>query len=275
MFCNDSLSELDRARVFNRYVISMIKNEHLFDDVTEDKSYLLFTYKFGDDEFIYNGVFDFKQLQDQFEQADEIGENHFKFFIEQLKLTPSNEDNQIYICIFHYGPRNGFHPSIYGFEKTIIEKWDDTLMFGPPPDVSEYNPWFSNKGIKSLLNWERLGDNKAFFDDVPAQYVPVMISNQCKNEKKKHYINIDIFLNDCKKALVPNDMQELIKCEFEKGNLFIVNVINYLINYFLLVRVNKNDTDKYTFTFISSPNDTSLEMPSHKPSGLKSLHLKK
>jgi len=266
MFYNDTISELDRCRVFNLYVVPALNEldnrsdakKKIFADVTKDKSYILFTYKFSDDTFKYEGTLDFKELHDRFKKADEIGDNHFKNLTKTLNIKLNNKDNKLYICVFHYGPRESFHPSIYSFEKTIIDQWDDSLYFSPPPEESEYNQWFSNQMIKNLIDLEKLKTMKSQFDQLPRQTVPAFIWNISKDTNGKiYYVNIDNYIKACNKALVPTDMQKLIIDEHAKCNdtqrLFIVNIINYLRDYFLLIKIDQNQ-----LTLISSPNDESL-----------------
>jgi hypothetical protein len=260
MFYGDTISEEDRARVFNIYVVPALDEsdpvnpdkKKIFQTVTQEKSYILFTYHFSDDVFQYEDTFSLNELQNQFTSADETGPNHYQYFIKQLNISADNHENKLYICIFQYGTHEGFHPSMYSFNKTIIDEWDSSLIMDPPPEKSQYNPWFSNKIIKSMINWDQI--KKMSFDEKPKDSIPVIIiTTASESPMEFYYINCDSYIKACNKALVPLDMQTLIKEEYQKGNLLIVNVINYLRDYFLLVRI-----DQENLTFIPSPNDKSL-----------------
>src|SRR5258708_10580019 len=88
---------------------------------------------------------------------------------------------------------------------------------------------------------------------LPSGSVPVFLFDMAREGAQELiYVDCDLYLAECNRALVPLDMQILIKKEYEKGNLLIINVVNYLKDYFLLVRIIE---DK--FTFISSPGDNS------------------
>lgn len=258
MFYNDSISELDRCRVFNLYIVPALKDKTIFQNVTQEKSYILFTYQFSNDIFKYEQTLNLTDLHKQFKQADETGNDHYHSFIKQLKITPNNRNNKLYICIFQYGPRDGFHPSMYSFDQTIINEWDDAIMLGEPPKTSTYNAWFSNKIIRNMVNWDHMKTITAKFDQQSEGTVPVMII-RASNDNEIRFFHADFkeYLKECNKALVPLDMQKLITDEYLKGHLLIINVINYLRDYFLLVKI-----DQDTFTFISSPNDQTLSKES-------------
>jgi len=254
MFSNDSISEQDRSRVFNLYIVPALNDKKILKNVTQEKSYILFSYRFSDDLFKYEQTLNLTELHDQFKQADETGSDHYHSFIKQLKIKPKNPHNKVYICVFQYAPCDSFHPSMYSFDQTIVDDWNDSIMMGEPPKTSNYNVWFSNKIIKSMIKWDQMKTITATFDQAPEGTVPVMIIKASNdNEMGFYHVDYEKYLKECNKALVPLDMQKLIADEYRKGHLLIIHVINYLRDYFLLVK-----TEQETFTFIRSPNDPSL-----------------
>jgi len=263
MFSNDVPTEIQRCRVFNIYVIPTLQeNKAIFDEINKNKNHILFTYDFRKDKFDYNGVFDLKDLHNKFIEADEdIGISHYKSLTQQLSARENDGDTNFYIAIFHYGAKGYFHPSLYKYEIDDIKIWEYVEMMGEPEEHVQFNPWFSNKILKHSLDWDKMGELVNLFDSVPEDSIAVMTIDNCREKNKMYYYDFKKYLDACNKALVPLDMQQLMKDEYEKGkNLMILNMINYLEDYFLLARVNKQPItgDKYTFTFISSPGDTSL-----------------
>ena len=263
MMYNDSINELDRYRVLNLYIIPALVDKKIFLELTEQKNIILFTYQFDNDIFNYRGIYDRKELKNQLQKANlqedddgdiqEFDNSHYEYFKKQFDLT---EHSKFYICVFHYAPRGSFHPSLYSFQKSAIDQWHTVLTFGQPDETSTYNRWFSNQTIKEMVNWEILGNMQSISD----HQCTVLIMDSCKDTNQFGTIDINDYLKACQKALVPIDMQKLIEDESKKGNLLIINVINYLRDYFLLVNVKKNTDNKHIFTFIPSPNDHSLNL---------------
>jgi len=263
MFSNDNLSEIDKYCVFNTYIVPALVTGESFKQITQTNRYILFTYKFSTDAFTTEGVFDLDGLRKKFEEAN--GLDNFNVLTAQLGITSgggiinANKKNNIYICVFQYAPRNSFHPSMYQFESTFPTTCKSDLYCDIAPTTSVYNRWFSNKYVKSLIEWDSIGTQTKFFDEVPENYILVTIINMCADTEKMLYKNFDDYYMDMCKALVPVDMRDLIKSEYAKGSMYLINVVNYLNNYFLIAHVNKSSKDKYTFTFVSSPNDYSLD----------------
>src|SRR5438874_4420483 len=110
MLYNDSLSELDRSRVFNIHIVRSLNGvdekgkKKIFQNVTRDKSYILFSYHFDGNLFKYKNTYNLIDLKTQF-LSEENGLDHYDSFLDQLEITPDNPDNKLYICVFHYGPR--------------------------------------------------------------------------------------------------------------------------------------------------------------------------
>jgi hypothetical protein len=255
MFNSDNLSEIDKYRVFNMYVVPAIASENLLNQITQTKCYILFTYKFADDTFVTDGIFNLKDLRDKFMKVD--GLDSYDSLTTQLNVTPKNPENNIFICVFQYAPRNSFHPSMYRFDKSFKNTFKADMYNDIALKTSVYNKCFSNKFIKGLIDWNNICASKSFFDEVPANYVIVTKFDMINDTEKSFYINFDDYYMAVRQSLVPVDMRKLIKREYKKGNLYIIEVTNYLTDYFLLVHVDKSK-DTYSFTFIPSPNDSSM-----------------
>lgn len=250
---SDLLDEHDRCRVFNTYVIPALKDT--FDQLTDTKTSILFTYDFSTDIFEFKGIYDFNALKEEYTTVG-YGDL-FTSAIKQLRITEKNAHNNINICVFQYAPQGSFNPSLYKFGKNICEHIND-IALKPEiiPSTSSYNRWFSNEMIKSRLNWDVLPVK--LFDNV-GDGLLLILFNDIKDERQSGTCSLDSYIKACENALVPTDMIDLIKVEYKKGNLLIINVVNYLKDYFLLVHYNI-DGDKVTYTFVSSPNDDSLQL---------------
>lgn len=245
----DLLDEYDRCRVFNTYVVPALKDA--LNQLTDTKTSILFTYDFSTDIFEFKGIYDFDGLKEEYNKVDYL--DLFTSATKQLKITKKNANKKINICVFQYAPRGSFNPSLYKFGKNILNN-DISLKPSVIPTTSSYNRWFSNDMLKSRINWEVL--NIKLFDDV-GDHLVLIIFNDIKEDMTSGYCTLDSYVKACEDAIVPTDMIDLIKEEHGKGNLLIINVVNYLKDYFLLVHY-KIDGDKVNYTFVSSPNDDSL-----------------
>ena len=259
MIKSDILSESDRYRVFNLFVVPYLSNKKIFKKVTKDNSYILFNFCFDRELFKFDGVHDLETIHDLFKKADATGSDHYVRIEKQLGLNSENINDKLYVCVFHYAPRHDFNPSVYSFEKSIMSEWNDSVQYDTEVGKSVYNEFFSNRAIKEMIDWKILKKNISFFLDVPPLQIPIMMVNLCKEEEYMCHIDTNKFFMLCGKALVPTDMQKLVESEHNRKNCFLVQVINYLQYYFLIVRMNKNSNDTYEFEFVSSPNDHSLD----------------
>lgn len=254
MLIGDFVNVDDRCRVFNTFVIGALADGTIFKKITKTKNIILFVYKFSTNDFTSHGVIKLSELKKKYKSADESGVNHFKNIDKQV----FEDKSKFHIFVFHYGIGDGFHPSMYHFYQDDIQYWDAKVMIGKPPKISDFNLWFSNKILKSMIEWNNINWKNIF--DHTKDEIPVLTYEKIKSKKLKLYSQkLDDYIFDCQCALVPLDMQELIKTEAKSGHLVIFNVINYLRDYFLLIQVAKEEDDTYTLTFVSSPNDTSLD----------------
>src|SRR4029079_19732681 len=165
MYYNDSLDDSDRCRVFNMYVAPALKNGELFKQMTKTKTTILFSYDFSSDVFELKGIYSFDGLRKMY--IKEGYENLFISATNQLNMTKTNAIKSINICIFQYAPRGSFAPSLYKFDKNIKETdINDTIMRPTIPPTTVYNEWFSNKNLKSLINWDILTIKEDVGDDL-------------------------------------------------------------------------------------------------------------
>ncbi len=70
-------------------------------------------------------------------------------------------------------------------------------------------------------------------------------------------MSLDTYLDACRMALVPQMTIDHLETSRDQP-ILIFNIMNYLVDYFLLVRYNKSDDGTYSFTSISTPGDTTL-----------------
>jgi hypothetical protein len=261
-FSNDVPSILQRCRVFNLYIVPKLKNDkNILGGISVNQNHILFTYDFRTDKFTYDGLYSLEDVREKYLKVDDTGKSHYKNLASQLNPVENDGDSYFYISIFHFGAKGYFHPSLYKHPLEDVSLWNEEniLIMGDSPEHSEYNQWFSNNILKSHLDWEKMKGLKDVFDNIPDGEILLYTVNNNRDEVDMYYYKFEDYIKNCDAALVPLDMMQLFKDEYAKGNnILVMNMINYLHDYFLLVRLNKLEDGNYVFNFISSPRDTSL-----------------
>lgn len=241
---NDSLDIADRCRVFNIHVTHALANNEITNTLTPKQNCLLFSYRFSNDKFECLGAMDLCKLKDAFLRADEeVGENHYDRFMDSLQL--GSENGKINICVFQFSPHELFSPSMYVFNDEDIKNWMEPTL-GECPASTPYNAWFSNKILKSMLDWAKVGPyliDPIFKNTTPEQeeWVVLHVKNENRKETNSYLVSIDTIIKLFEPVLIGRDLLELIGEEYnkvykqEKTKLMIFCVTNYLKDYLLLV----------------------------------------
>lgn len=260
MFCNEEISILQRSRVFNIHISPDINSKIKSGLFTSDKRCIAYKYKFSKDTIKSTNPMTLQSLRDTFEY--ENCSEEFESMSSTLDMNKS-----LIIGVFYIGPRRTKHSSLYSFEKN---KFDDGkyILVGDPDEDYKVNTWFNNKMLKIRINWEKLGSD--INDFVNDGYNSILIRKDeiresmymlCFDDKDLDPDNPNAMIsNKFKIELVDLETQKFIRDTYKEynGKIIILNVVNYLINYFLVAAYEKDVENKYKFTFIPSPGDNSL-----------------
>lgn len=238
-----SLSVEDRNRVVNNYVIPTMCKDNIGINC---KKFSIHEYHYSTDSCNSIDDCDFTEAKKIIDEYDESC--CFESLLFMLDYE-KNKQSTKYVVVIIFDPKENFNLSIYDFPIDYI--FGESSYLKNTITETTYNPCYSNKILKSYLSWEHLAD---IGDKLNlADHVYVYTLNEITKITNSGFVKFNEYMTLCDRTLVPLDMQGLIKAEYKTGNLFILNIINYLKDYFLLVRIK----DK-KITFISSPNDKSL-----------------
>jgi len=242
----------DRYRVFNLRIAPVLKDT--YNRISNNEECILFVYKYKNNELMSIIVLNLQELKDIFlEENNEIGEDIFESSLAQIKKH--NKENDIYICVFHYDPRDNWCPSIYSFARKDILTSDDIIMGEAPLLMKEESSdWFSDKILLSMFNCVKNNALSEIIEKNPGKVI-VLTRDEIMDKWYSSSGTLDYYMDRWNKSLVSRERQEFIKEKVKMNNVIIFNVINYLRSYFLLFEYN----DKYEFKMIPTPGDTSLE----------------
>ncbi len=260
----DIVDEASRNRVFNLYVVQYLTNEKnaaIWPEVKPGNNCFHFKYSFRTNKFEFVRLGSQAKLRDSYlkyecglETFESVG--HIFEVEEPAKM--------VFISVFNFSCRDdNWCPSLWAVPRDELLKESLKCMVGESPPTFKVNPWFSNDILKSMFRWENIV-TKNIISQLDQKSAALYIESNEQSESYSKYVLppncVELYHSGLERALLPFDMIQLIKDEFVKDRrLIIIEVVNYMKSYFLLIHYALDDSGKVSLTFIPSPGDDSLK----------------
>ena len=249
----DIVSADDRDRVFNTYILLALETFKSLD--SSKQLVLLVSYDFSDGGVKYHHLASLDKLREAYTKQN--SEDGGRVFDEQFACM--EPDNGVIISVFHFAPRGAWCPSLYGCKS--LDKLEEMSMKGKCPETRPINHWFNdsilyarfNPGYATHLFTKHLEKMKEIEDGS----IAVLVCNDITEECTLTFPTLRSYLNDCKRVLVSKETMAFIRAKYIPKKMLIFNVINYLIDYFLVMEFTIT-LNRATIKYFSSPRDTSL-----------------
>ena len=241
---NDNIPIIDRYRVYNSIILP-----YLADVVSKCHSEqcigVFTTFDFRTEQL---GRFDFvKTIEDY--KATHLATMSDSQPHDELLATRGPSD--VVLMVAFYGPQGTQSTSTFILDPSHVDRRIEAET------EYRFNPWFSDKVLDAMFRQLTTDRIVQAIETITPGKVVVLIRNEITRTLTGGAMSLDTYLDACRMALVPQTTIDHLETSRDQP-ILIFNIMNYLVDYFLLVRYTKSDDGTYSFTSISTPGDTTL-----------------